>query len=111
MKINGMVKNKVLSRLKNITEENDLKNFTFGGGIRDLDEYIDDLMRQRNNTQVKQGNNTQETLSGGVQPKTHSTTDSNESRSLFTTKAIQKAREAAMAASLSNQKIENDFER
>ena len=100
MKINGMVKNKVLSRLKNITEENDLKNFTFGGGIRDLDEYIDDLMRQRNNTNEK--------LFGGVQAETHRTINPNENRTLFTPQAIMAA---SRAASMNNKNREEDYER
>ena len=87
MKIQGLVKNKVLPRTKTIIDENDIDKLTIGGGIRELEEFVDNMMRQKNNVQ--------ETLFGGVKPQTNRNIDSQNSRTLFTKEAIQAARTAS----------------
>lgn len=99
MKIQGLVKNKVLPRTKTIVEENDIDKLTIGGGIRELEEYVDNLMRKKNNTL--------ETLFGGVKNQTNRNIDSNNNRTLFTKEAIQ----AARMASGFNQKREDEYDR
>ena len=95
MKIQGLVKNKVLPRIKTITDENDIDKLTLGGGIRELEEYVDNLMRQRNNTQ--------ETLFWGMKSQTNRNIDPRNSRTLFTKEAIQAAR---TASKLDNKEVE-----
>lgn len=98
----GLVGNKILPKAKKVIDENDIDHLIGGNVIYDFNEIVDN--------KAKDIFNNNKAMFGGVPNDSYKEKESGKIP-LFTPAAIKAAKEAAMAASLSNQKIENDYER